>query len=93
MAPQRPSATPDEPTKRPKITVLDLSARQIRELEIEVGIPVRRWTTGQTSDVDILVKVLAMVHGDGEDRYLDMSLRQLTELVQLDGGEDTDQDP
>lgn len=70
-----------------RTSTLDLTARQVAAIETDLGLPVNRWSEAP-SLVTVYAKILAAVNGDSEDRYMDLTVRDLLALVSLDEDDD-----
>lgn len=73
--------------ERKKVSVLDLTAGQVEQIEQEIGLPINRWDEAP-SMVGLYVKILALANGDDESVYRSMPVSQLVDLVTL--GEEDD---
>lgn len=88
-------------TLKRKISVLDLTAAQTRDIELAVGLPVRRWRTEAVSDTDIYIRMLSAINGEPAETYEAMPFGELIKLVAYDDeapnegeeGEGDGQDP
>lgn len=68
-----------------KVSILDLTARQTARIEREVGYPVNQWDKAPKGDLFPLI--LSTVNGDDAERYRDLPLRDLVDMVALDADE------
>jgi hypothetical protein len=68
-----------------KVSVLDLTVDQVAKLEDRFG-PVSDWGAGPKAA--LYAAMLAVSSGDDEQKYRQMRMRDLIELVSLDEGED-----
>lgn len=71
---------------RRRISVLDLPLRTLGEIELEVGLPAARWSEAP-SIAQLLVAVYAGATGEPREQVEAMTLRELQELVDLEGDE------
>lgn len=71
-----------------RISIADLKVGQIESIEKELGVPMHRWDS-DASLITVYVKMLAAYHGDGEDKYRAMTIRELTSMVELDEAPDS----
>jgi len=70
-----------------KVSILDLTVDQVEQLELELALPVDRWTD-YPSRAGLYRRVYAMATGDDPATVGAMTMRQLTEAVSI--GEDTE---
>jgi hypothetical protein len=64
---------------------MDLTVAQVEALELENGMPVTRWRE-VASSARLLSGILAAVEGKPRADYADLTLRELTDRVQLTSG-------
>lgn len=77
-----------EPQERRKVSVLHLTTRQLIQIEREEKLNLARWKREAPSLGVIMAKVGATVTGEPIDKWLDMSLDELLERVDLEGDVD-----
>lgn len=73
---------------RARVSVLDLQLRHVAALELELGLPASRWAE-TPSLANLLVAVYATATGTPRDEVEQMTLRELQELVDLEGDDGT----
>lgn len=67
---------------RGPISVLDLTVRQTEAIEKEIELPMTQW--GECPSLALLIStVLSVVEGKPREDYLDLTMRELAELVDL----------
>ncbi len=82
------------PDKLKPVSLLDLTADQVEEIEAEVGWPVNQWGT-RGSLVKVLRLVLAAGNGCDPDALKGKTMGELKSLVSIEGSDDAtaDDDP
>lgn len=68
------------------ISVLDLTAGQVEEIERSVGLPVTRWADAD-SVADLYCRILSAVNHEPVETYKALTMKQLLGMVDLDGDE------
>jgi hypothetical protein len=71
---------------RPRVSVLDLRLDALARIELEVGLPASRWSDAP-SMARLLTLVYAAATGTPIDQVEAMTLRELQDLVDLEGDE------
>jgi hypothetical protein len=77
-----------------KVSLLDLTADQVEDIEAEVGWPVNQWGT-RGSLVKVLRLVLAAGNGVDPDALKGKTMAEIKALVSIEGADDAtaDDDP
>lgn len=70
-----------------KVSVLDLTIAQITGIETAIGSPFTAWDE-VAHPADLYARIYAVHEGRDVEPMLAMTLRELTELVTLESGED-----
>lgn len=73
-----------------KVSVLDLTAGQVQDIEQRIGVPVTGWGSDVKSVMELYVLILSASTGEPEQKYRDMRLKDILDLVSL---EDSDPNP
>lgn len=76
-------------TANGRVNLLDLTIGQVEELETELGKPFDQWDE-LPSKVRLLRRAYEVYHGEPEGTRRDMTLRELTALVDLGTAEDAE---
>jgi len=71
-----------------RVSVLDLTTQQLIQLESEEKLNLARWKRESPSLGRIMAKVGSVVTGEPLEVWLNMSLRELLERVDLEGDDD-----
>ena len=68
--------------RRGPISVLDLTVRQTEAIEKDIGLPMTQWGECQSMAL-LLSSILAAVEGKPREDYLDLTIKDLAEMVEL----------
>lgn len=90
--PSRPRVVPDPQLQElARVSVNELTLRQVRDIELGAGLPMSRWTDGP-SMADVLARIYAAGIGMDLDEVLDrFTVGQLLDLVDM--GDEGPPDP
>lgn len=71
---------------RRRFSVLDLTVAQGAAIEVELGVPMQRWDDAPL--LKLAPMILAAMQGGDVADYQSMTVRELSDLVSLDGSDD-----
>lgn len=72
-----------------RVTLLDLTAGQVANIEKDLGLPLNRWQE-EAPKAELYARMLAEASGDPIEKFRALKMRDMVALVSLDGD---DEDP
>jgi hypothetical protein len=73
----------------PRVTLLDLTAGQVANIEKDLELPLNRWQS-EAPKAELYARILSEANGRPIEEYRALKMRDLITLVSLDGD---DEDP
>lgn len=71
-----------------KVSVLDLTVAQVSAIERAINVPMNRWGSDVVSMADLYSRILSAVTGRDLAEFEAMTMKQIVDMVTLDGAAD-----